>query len=132
MRQWRPILAEPAMPAQAAIAVCAPITHVVRDLDQVVHLHAVLDDRVAQRATVHRGVGADLDVVADERTADLRNLDPAVARLGDAETVAADHHARMQDAPRADAAARVDDDVRVQPRVLADRRRLRRPRSPDR
>ena len=74
--QWLPMRVLPAMPAQPAIAVCAPIVHVVADLDLVVELHAVLDHRVVQRAAVDGGVGADLDVVADDHAADLRNLAP--------------------------------------------------------
>src|SRR5512139_265221 len=49
-------------------AAVVPYLHLVVDLD------AILDHRVANRATVHRGVGADLDVVADHDGADLRNL----------------------------------------------------------
>ena len=48
--------------------------HVVGDLHEIVELHAVLDDGVLDRAAVHRGVRADLDVVADHDAAELRNL----------------------------------------------------------
>jgi hypothetical protein len=54
---------------QAAIAVVRADAHVVRDLDLVVELHALLDHRVVQRAAVDGGVGADLDVVADAHAA---------------------------------------------------------------
>ena len=77
MVQWRPIFALPAMPVQAAIAVCAPMTHVVRNLDLVVELDAVFDDRVFQRAAVDGGIGADFDIVADQHAANLRNFFPA-------------------------------------------------------
>src|SRR5262245_26526088 len=54
--------------------------HVVADLDLVVELDALLDHRVVQRAAVDRGVGADLDVVADPHAADLRDLYPGTVR----------------------------------------------------
>src|SRR4029453_5594474 len=50
---------------------------VVTDLDQVVDPDAVLDDGVAERATVDGRIGADLDIVADHGRAELRNLDIA-------------------------------------------------------
>ena len=62
------------MPAQAAIAVCAPIRTLWRDLDQVVELAAVLDDGVVQSAAVDAAVGADLDVVADHDSTELGYL----------------------------------------------------------
>src|SRR5918996_545040 len=51
--------------------------HVVANLDLVVELDALLDHRVVERAAVDRGVGADLDVVADAHAPDLRDLHPA-------------------------------------------------------
>jgi hypothetical protein len=91
--QWRPMRALPATPTQPAIAVCAPMWHVVADLDQVVELDAVLDHGVVERAAVDAGVGADLDVVADAHRAELLDLDPAPLVGREAEAVGADHRA---------------------------------------
>src|SRR6185369_6024276 len=85
--------------------------HVVTDLDQVVELDAVLDDRVVERATVDAGVGADLHVVADAHRAELLDLLPAALRGREAEAVGTDDDAAVQDAAGADATAMVDDDV---------------------
>jgi hypothetical protein len=49
------------------------------DLDLVVELDAVLDHRVVEGTAVDGGVGADLDIVADDDAADLRNLGPAAS-----------------------------------------------------
>jgi hypothetical protein len=73
---------------------------VVADLDLVVELDAVLDDGVGQRAAVDRGVGADVDVVADQHAPGLRNLDVDAVLAREAEAVGADHGARVQDAAR--------------------------------
>src|SRR6185436_13011883 len=76
--------------------------HVVRDLNEVVELDAVLDDRVLDRAAVDRRVRAYLDVVADDDAADLRNLLPLAVIGCEAEAVGPDDDARMHDAARAD------------------------------
>lgn len=70
---------------------------------------------VSSSAAVDRGVGADLDVVADDDAAGLRDLDPGAGALAcEAETVGADDHARMQDAVLTDHAVVIDADVGVQ------------------
>src|SRR5207302_9856026 len=94
--------------------------HVVADLDLVIELHALLDHRVVDRAAVDRGVGADLDVVADVHAANLGDLDPAALVLGDADAVAADHRAGVNDGVRADRAARIDHHPGIKRAVLAD------------
>ena len=76
--------------------------HVVGDLDQVVDLGALADHRVAARAPVHGGVGADLHVVLDDHAPDLRHLQMALRTHGEAEPVLPDAHARMEDDPVAD------------------------------
>src|SRR5262245_36240670 len=95
------IRAAPAADAAGDGAVRAD-AHVVADLNLVVELDALLDHGVVERAAVDRGIGADLDVVADAHRADLRNLHPAAFLAGDAEAVGADddpgvhHHAFAQ------------------------------------
>ena len=83
------------MPTQPAMAVCAPMTAVVTDLDLVVELDVVLDHRVVDRPAVDRRVRADLDVGADHDAPDLRNLQPVAVVLGHAEAVGADHRAAV-------------------------------------
>ena len=51
-----------------------PDADVVRDLHEIVDLGALADDRVAGRAAVDRGVGADLHVVLDDDAAGLRDF----------------------------------------------------------
>src|SRR5579863_6773788 len=69
--------------------------YVVRDHDQVVELHALLDHRVIDGSAVDRGVGANLDVGADTYGACLRHLDPTTAFLSEPEAVAADYGPRL-------------------------------------
>src|SRR5690606_14276136 len=97
--------------------------YVVGNLDQVVELHAITDHGVVERAAVDRGVGADLDVAADDDPTGLRNLDPGAGALAcETETVGADDHARMQDAVLADHAVVIDRDVGVQASAAPDAR----------
>src|SRR5690349_1132191 len=95
--------------------------HVVAHLDLVVELDALFEHRIVDRAAIDRGVGADLDVVADAYGADLRNLDPAALFLGDAEAVGADHGTGMDDDARADRATGIYHYPRIQGAVVADR-----------
>ena len=85
--QRLPIAVLPAMPTQPASAVCAPMRTLWRDLDLVVELDAVLDDRVVDGAAIDRRVRADLDVVADQHAADLRHLEPRAVRGREPEAV---------------------------------------------
>src|SRR5260221_1654892 len=93
---------------------------VVADLDLIVELHALLDDGVVERTAVDRGVGTDLDIVADAHRADLRDLDPAPVVVGDAEAVGVDHGPRMDDHRLAERAPRVDRDARIEAAIFAD------------
>ena len=63
-------------PTHAAIAVCADAA-VVTHHDLVVQLDAVGHEGVFERAAIDRGVGADLDVVADGHAAQLGILPQA-------------------------------------------------------
>ena len=70
-------------------------TNIVPDLNLVIELHAIADDRVIDSATVNGRVGADLHVVTHRHAAQLRNLDVAALPLpGKAETIRAEHDAR--------------------------------------
>ncbi len=94
--------------------------HVVRNLDQVVEDAAVADHRVLERAAIDRAVRADLDVVADDDPAELRNLDPAALVRREAEAVGTDDGAGMDQRAFADRAVLVDADVGHQPGIGAD------------
>src|SRR5690606_2078282 len=74
--------------------ICADVT-VMGDLNLIVQLDTVLDHGIGKRATVYRGVRADLDVVADAYPAHLGNLDPDSVLVGEAEAIRADHGARV-------------------------------------
>src|ERR687895_983440 len=98
-----------------------PDAHVVADLDLVIELDALLDHRIVERAAIDRGVGADLDVVADAHAADLRNLHPPAALGRDAEAVGADHRAGVHHDPFSYRTFRIDHNTWVQARVVANR-----------
>src|SRR6201984_3645928 len=98
--------------------------HVVRDHDEVVELHALLDDRVLDGAASDGGVGADLDVGTDAHAADLRHLEPGTFLRGKAETVRADDHARLQHAACTDLHTGAEGDARDQPHVGGEARRF--------
>ena len=68
----------PATPTWATRHAMAADLHIVGDLDQIIELAAFADHRVAQRAAVDGGGGADLDPVLQDDAAQLRN--PRVAR----------------------------------------------------
>ena len=80
---WPPITTKssitqlPAMPIWAAMHAVPPDLHIVADLHQIIDLGALADHRVAQRAAVDRGAGADLDIVLNDDPAQLRNFDMA-------------------------------------------------------
>ena len=112
----------PAMPTQAAIAVCAPTRTLCAICTRLSSLTPCSITVSSQRAAVDAGVGADLDVVADAHRAELLDLLPAALVGREAEAVGTDDRAAMQDAARADAAALADHHLRRQPRVLADHR----------
>ena len=77
---------------------------IVRDLNLVIELDAIFDDRIAHRAAVDRGVGTDLDIVSYRDRADLGNLDPASIERCEAKAVATDHCPAVNDATNADLA----------------------------
>src|SRR6185436_9306208 len=92
---------------------------VVSDLDLIVQLDALLDHRVIERAAVHRGIGTDLDIVADYHPADLRYLEPAAFVHRHAESIRSDHRSGMEDNPLSDHAIVIDGAVGVQARATA-------------
>ena len=75
---------------------------VVSDLDEIVDLGSLADDRIARRAAVDRGIGADFDVVLNDDAPGLRDLLMASRRRQITETVLADANAGMDDNAVAD------------------------------
>src|SRR5262245_9513876 len=75
---------------------------VVGDLNEVVDLRTLTNDRVRQRSSVDRRVGPDLDIIADDHAADLRHLHVALRAHDESETVLSDTHAGMDDHAVAD------------------------------
>ena len=105
--QLRPTRVLPAMPDAAGDGGMRADDAVVADLNLIVELGALFDDRVVHRTAIDGGVRADLDIVGDDDPADLGDLDPASLILGEPEAVGPDHDAGMHDAVRTDLA--VDD-----------------------
>ena len=60
------------MPVSEAITALTSDGHIVGDLDQIVDLGAFPDHGVAAAAAIDRRIGADLDIVLDNDTAELR------------------------------------------------------------
>ena len=129
------------MPTCAANSDAPADADAVRNLHQVVDLGAGADARLADGRAIDRRVGADLHVVFDDDVGVLRDLQVrAVGLLDEAEAVAADHgavledhavadlhalanrHVRMDHAVVADDGAGPDDDVGINDRPRADRR----------
>ena len=81
-----------------------PDGDVVRDLDEIVDLGALPDDRVPGRAAVDRGVGADFHVVLNDDAAGLRDFLMALRARQIAEAVLPDAGTGMDDHAIADQA----------------------------
>ena len=96
--------------------------HVMGDLDQVIDLGALLDQRLADGGSIDRNISAEFDVILDRDPAELRNLIVSSLILHIAESVASDNRAAVDDDPRADGAAFPDDDVGIEQRIVPDRR----------
>src|SRR5579875_413823 len=71
----------------------APDPDVVPDLHEIINHRARADDGVGAGAAVDGGVGADLDVVADDHPAELRHLDEGFLIGREAEAVLAEPRA---------------------------------------
>ena len=90
------------------------------DVDEVVEFYSFGDHRVVERAAIDRGVGADLDVVANFDDAGLREFPVAAFALRVAEAVGADDGAGVDFDAVADANFFVERDARVDTAVGAD------------
>lgn len=63
---------------------------VVSDLDQIVDLGSILDQGIAQRPAIHRGICSDLHIVSEPHTAQLRDPYPTIAIFRKTEPLPAD------------------------------------------
>jgi hypothetical protein len=98
-----------------------PDNDIVRDLHQVVDFATFADDGSPQCGSVDGRVSPDLDIVLYFNDAHLRYFKPLIPLPRIAKTVAADNHPGMQCDSVSDAAAVVDDDIRMNHAILADR-----------
>ena len=63
---------------------------VTADLDLIIQLDAIFDNRVGQCTTVDSRIGTDLDIVTDNDAACLGNLDPDTIFIGKTEAFTSD------------------------------------------
>src|SRR5689334_7343682 len=98
-----------------------PDVAVVTDVHDVVEFRAASDARAAECGAVYAGVRAEFDVVLNYYRADLRKLLVAVIVAHVTKTVSADTHGCVQYDAIAKRDAVVENDVRMQHAVVADR-----------
>src|SRR5262249_37312166 len=93
----------------------------VRDVNEVVDLRAGLNARFADGRSIDRAVRADLDVVLDDDGGGLRDLEMrAIRLLREAEALAADDHAVVEDDAVTDNGPLADRGMRANHAVVAD------------
>src|ERR1700756_3132047 len=80
----------------------APDRHVMRNLDEIVDLGSLANDRIAISATIDRRIGTDFDVVLNDDAANLWDLQMTLRAHRKTESVLPDPHAGMQNDPIAD------------------------------
>ena len=118
----------PERPVCAAMTTSCADLHVVADVHEVVDFCAAADSGFVEGAAVDGGVGADLDIVFNHQTSDLRELLVAsgllVAHV--AEAFAAEHGSCLDDDSIAEVRAPVDRHVGVDAAVGSNRRPHRR------
>ena len=96
--------------------------NVVANLNLIVELHARFNHGVLNRAAIDGGVGANLDVVFNSYTADLRNLQPSISLVCKAETIGANHGAGMDNYSITHFAIVIDNAVRIKNAIGANDR----------
>src|SRR5262249_39873077 len=73
------------------------------NLNQIIEFRAALDSGLAGRSSINSSAGADLDVVFDNDTTDLRDLQPMLFFIfGKSKSIAADHRVIVNDHALAD------------------------------
>ena len=106
-----PMRALPPMATACGNRGVAADVDVVGDLDEVVELDPVFYHRIFQCASVYRGVGADLHIVADEDPTHLGDLDPDAIVVGNPETIRSNHNPGVNDGAFTEHGAAANRDV---------------------
>ena len=100
--------------------------HAVRDLHEVVDLRSGADPRLADGGAIDRRIRPNLHVVFDDDIADLRDLlVSAIRACGEAEAIAADDRAVLNDDAVAELHAFPDRNLGVDHAVVTDAARRR-------
>src|SRR5215475_6864070 len=87
--------------------------HVVRDLDEIIDLHALLDPCPAKSGAIDSCVRADLDVVVDLDNPELLNFMVAAIGYFETKTIRSDNSAAVNDYARANPASLANCHVRI-------------------
>src|SRR5207247_5181106 len=82
--------------------------HVVRNLHEIVDLHALLNPRPAKTRAIDRSVRADLNIIVDLNNPELLNFFVSAFNHFKSETIGANHCATVNDYARANAASLAD------------------------
>ena len=90
------------------------------DLHEVVDLGAIADEGVIDAAAVDRRVRTNVDVVADDRPPDLRELGVGAIAKHVTKTIASDAHTAVNLAALAEGRAWIERHVREEARVYTD------------
>ena len=93
---------------------------VVRNLNQVVQFDPAANDRGLQRSAIDAGIRADFDIIFDDDSSHLRELDMTLAVTDETKSIRADHCAGMDDDAVSDRHVFVDDDSWIQRALAAD------------
>jgi len=110
----------PEIPVWAAITEFFSYDYIVRDLHEVVDLHAFLDPSPAEPSAINRRVRADLYVVIDLNDSDLRNFFVTTIDQFESETIRADHCTAMNNNVRSDSRSFANGYVWINQARLAD------------
>src|ERR1051325_9704633 len=92
---------------------------VVRDMDQVVYLGSLPNERRAKGASINSGIGADLDIIADNDVAQLKHFAVASFVKDVAEAVRSDDRACVNDHATPYLRLSVKDNIRKEAGVLS-------------
>ena len=91
----------------------------MRNLDLIVQFDAVTNHRVIQRPPINRRIGADFDVIANDYTTDLRNLDPVLSLAGKTKAITTDNCSSLNKDTLADHTMVTNHNVRIEQRIIA-------------
>src|SRR5579875_3438575 len=93
---------------------------IMGDVHQVIDFRSFADAGCTQRRTIHAGIGADLDIITNLHSSDLRKFLVAICRESEPKSISADDTTGMQHDARANAHTIVNRDACMQHAVLAD------------